>query len=73
MLAVMHGEAIPTGLCAECRHARPVVSGRGSTFLLCRRSESDPRYPRYPRLPVIACAGFERTASVLEPTPEPAP
>ena len=73
MLAAMDGVAIPVGLCAECRYARPVTSGRGSTFLLCRRSESDPRFVRYPRLPVIHCAGFERTASLPDQVPEPAP
>ena len=26
------------GLCASCGHARPVVSGRGSVFVLCERS-----------------------------------
>jgi hypothetical protein len=47
------------GLCAACRHCRRVESGKGSTFLLCRRSETDPRYPRYPRLPVLQCPGYE--------------
>ena len=49
----------PPGLCAACRHARRITSARGSRFILCRRSETDPRYPRYPNLPVLACAGFE--------------
>ncbi|HEY7969798.1 MAG TPA: hypothetical protein VID95_07360 [Candidatus Limnocylindrales bacterium] len=49
----------PEGLCATCRHARPVVSARGSQFTLCERSRTDPAYPRYPRLPVLACRGFE--------------
>jgi hypothetical protein len=47
------------GLCAVCRHARVVISGRGSRFLLCERSRVDPRFPRYPPLPVIRCAGFD--------------
>jgi len=47
------------GLCAACLYGRPVRSARGSTFWLCRRSETDPSYPRYPSLPVIVCAGFE--------------
>lgn len=51
------------GLCAACRHARPITSDRGSTFWRCGRSATDPRYPRYPRLPVQACPGFERDAS----------
>ena len=48
-----------TGLCAACRHRRRIESGKGSKFLLCRRSETDPHYPRYPRLPVLECAGYE--------------
>lgn len=48
------------GLCARCIHARLIVSGRGSQFVLCERSRTDPRFPRYPSLPVVVCAGFER-------------
>jgi len=47
------------GLCAACKHRRHVESAKGSTFVLCRRSETDPRYPRYPRLPVVECPGHE--------------
>jgi hypothetical protein len=47
------------GLCAACRHHRRIESGKGSTFILCRRAETDPRYPRYPRLPVLECPGYE--------------
>jgi len=36
-----------------------VTSARGSTFLLCGRSDHDPRFAKYPRLPVLACAGHE--------------
>ncbi|HUQ78670.1 MAG TPA: hypothetical protein VM427_07350 [Patescibacteria group bacterium] len=52
-------EAVPVsaGLCAVCVHARLVVSGRGSQFVLCEQSRIDPRFPRYPSLPVRACAG----------------
>jgi hypothetical protein len=49
----------PVGLCATCRHARRIVSARGSVFWLCRRSETDPAFPRYPALPVLACTGYE--------------
>ncbi len=51
----------PPGLCGACEHMRLVASRRGSTFHLCQRSATDPRYPRYPALPVLACAGFELT------------
>jgi len=46
------------GLCDDCQHARPIESAKGSLFLLCRLSESDPRFPKYPRLPVLSCAGY---------------
>jgi hypothetical protein len=36
-----------------------VETRRGSTFRLCERSATDPRFPRYPALPVVRCAGFE--------------
>jgi hypothetical protein len=48
------------GLCADCLHARSVESRRGSVFLLCELSRSDPRFAKYPRLPVLSCAGYEK-------------
>jgi hypothetical protein len=47
------------GLCAICMHRREIRSKRGSSFLLCRRSLTDPRFRRYPPLPVLRCPGFE--------------
>ncbi len=47
------------GLCASCLHARTVESAKGSKFLLCQRSATDPSYPKYPRLPVLSCPGYE--------------
>jgi hypothetical protein len=47
------------GLCGACRHSRVIETARGSTFRLCERSTTDPRFPRYPSLPVLECAGFE--------------
>lgn len=63
--------AIPVsaGLCSECRHARAVETRRGSRFVLCELSRTDPRFPRYPALPVLRCAGFE--ARGREPAPDP--
>lgn len=48
------------GLCRSCLFVRRVLTIRGSTFYLCRRSEEDPRFAKYPRLPVVRCPGFER-------------
>ena len=61
------------GLCGRCEHARRIVSGKGSTFWLCRRAATDPSYPRYPALPVVRCAGFEpATGTAPDPTaPQP--
>ena len=47
------------GLCDSCRHQRIVRTTRGSSFSLCERSRTDPRYARYPRLPVERCPGHE--------------
>jgi hypothetical protein len=47
-------------LCEFCRHMHEVVSGKGSHFLLCQKSDADNRYRKYPPLPVIQCRGFER-------------
>jgi hypothetical protein len=47
------------GLCSNCLHARTIESAKGSQFLLCLRSATDPAYPKYPRLPVLACPGHE--------------
>jgi hypothetical protein len=48
------------GLCRACRHAKLNETRRGTAYLRCTRSASDPRLPRYPRLPVSDCVGFER-------------
>ena len=48
------------GLCADCRHARFTESSKGSQFLLCQLSQSDPSFPKYPRLPILACPGYSR-------------
>jgi len=53
------------GLCATCRHARAIKNDRGTRFLLCEKSKTDPRFPRYPPLPVIRCTGFERRVTDL--------
>ena len=51
------------GLCADCVHARRLESAKGSQFLLCQLSQSDPRFPKYPRLPVLNCSGYKETPS----------
>jgi len=51
------------GLCADCRHARRVVSARGSEFWRCLLADSPElgrEFPKYPRLPVRTCRGYAR-------------
>jgi len=55
-----------TGLCADCVHARRVESSRGSLFLLCELSRSDPRFTKYPRLPVLSCPGYQNNLGSAE-------
>jgi hypothetical protein len=55
----MASDELTIGLCASCTHCRIVQSAR-STFHLCTRSFSDPRFPKYPPLPVLHCIGYEK-------------
>jgi hypothetical protein len=55
------------GLCADCRNARRIRSDRGSIFLLCELSASDPRFAKYPRLPVLQCAGYSPNSAAKPP------
>ncbi len=48
------------GLCAQCRHVRPIKPERGGVFYLCRRAASDPRLKKYPHLPVRTCPCYEK-------------
>ena len=48
------------GLCADCRQVRFIESSKGSQFLLCHLSQSDPSFPKYPHLPILTCSGYSR-------------
>lgn len=47
------------GLCHNCRHARLIVSEKGSRFVLCEASFSDEKLAKYPALPRLKCHGYE--------------
>jgi hypothetical protein len=53
------------GLCAVCMHRREIRSKRGSSFLLCRRSLTDPRSGAIPPSRFSAVPG----SSPATPTP----
>jgi hypothetical protein len=59
---VSEREAAPAGLCADCANARKIESSRGSQFLFCELSRTDPDFPKYPRLPVLKCDGYKKIA-----------
>jgi hypothetical protein len=46
-------------LCEICAWMRQVVTPRGSRFLLCQLSQTNPAYPKYPPQPVIHCKGYQ--------------
>jgi hypothetical protein len=50
-------------LCESCTHVRDVVSGTGSRFLMCQKSQTDRRYSKYPPQPIVRCEGFEEAES----------
>ncbi len=54
------------GLCASCVNAQQTGNRRGSEFILCTLSVTDPLYPRYPRLPVLSCDGHRPEAAASE-------
>jgi hypothetical protein len=49
---------------------REVISLKGSRFLLCRLSLTNPAYPKYPPKPVVRCDGYlPRETSEQDTTP----
>ena len=47
-------------LCETCGRMREVVTPKGSRFLLCRLSQTDPARPKYPPQPVARCDGYRK-------------
>ena len=47
-------------LCETCAWMREVVTPKGSRFLLCRLSQTDPDYLKYPPQPVVRCDGYRK-------------
>ena len=46
-----------------CAFVREVVTPKGSRFLRCRLSRSDPALPKYPPQPVVRCGGYRATGT----------
>jgi hypothetical protein len=39
---------------------REVVTPKGSRFLLCQLSQTNPNYRKYPPQPVVRCGGYHK-------------
>lgn len=51
---------MPPSLCETCAWMREVITPKGSRFLLCQLSQTDPDYPKYPPQPVVRCDGYRK-------------
>lgn len=48
-------------LCGRCSHAKKIVSGKGSQFVLCQLSQADFLFAKYPPQPVFRCVGYKES------------
>src|SRR5207248_2613236 len=64
-----HEDKMTPSLCERCQRMREVVSSKGSRFLICEYSQSDPQYQKYPPQPVLRCEAFESCA--VQPNDDP--
>ena len=63
--------AVAYSLCETCASMRGVITPKGSRFLLCRLSQTDPAFPKYPPQPVVRCGGYQpRGTDEAEPKQE---
>ncbi len=51
---------MPWSMCETCSKMCEVVTPKGSRFLLCTQSRTDPRFPKYPPQPVVGCEGYRK-------------
>ena len=58
------------GLCETCARVREVITPKGSRFILCQLSRTDPAYPKYPPQPVVRCDGYRPKGRNEEDTVE---
>jgi hypothetical protein len=47
-------------LCDTCAWMREIITPKGSRFLLCQLSQTNPDYPKYPPQPVVQCDGYQK-------------
>ena len=52
--------AMSHSLCETCTSMREIVTPKGSRFLLCQLSQTNPDFPKYPPQPVVRCDGYKK-------------
>jgi len=57
-------------LCLTCRRRREVITGKGSRFVLCTLSQSNPQFAKYPPQPVGRCEGYMEQKSSQKRVPQ---
>jgi hypothetical protein len=55
-------------LCETCALMREVITPKGSRFLLCQLSRTNPAFPKYPPQPVVRCDGYQPTEKTEQDT-----
>ena len=58
-------------LCETCAWVRGVVTPKGSRFLLCRLSQTEPAFPKYPPQPVVRCCGYRPRDNAVDELKQP--
>ncbi len=53
-------------LCESCCWMREVTTPKGSRFVLCQWSKTNPAYPRYPPQPAVRCQGYEQKSEAMK-------
>ena len=46
-------------LCERCQLMREVTTPKGSRFLLCQLSITNPDFTKYPPQPIVTCEGYQ--------------
>ena len=46
-------------LCETRAWMREIITPKGSRFLLCQLSQTNPDFPKYPPQPVVRCDGYQ--------------
>ena len=53
-------------LCESCVSMGEVITPKGSRFLLCQLSITNPDYPKYPPQPMVRCDGYQKNDQTRE-------